>query len=135
DEMLDLVPRAVCNSRGNHAAVGMANENDIAQILKLKHPQYILNMGFKIYVTMREMRAFAEASVCRGKHFVSPHGHERPQLFPCPASLPTAMCYKKNGQRTHLHSEVLSWPITHYGLGIMRRLDAKARLGQKRTSH
>jgi hypothetical protein len=59
-------------------------------------------MGFKIYATMREMRAFAEASVCRGKHFVSPHGHERPHLFLCPASLPTARCYKKNGQRTHL---------------------------------
>src|SRR5262249_34032399 len=109
DEMFDLVPRAVCNSRGAHAAVGMADENDIPKILKPKHRQYILNMGFKIYVTMREMRAFAEASVCRGKQFVPPHGHERPHLFPCPASLPTAGCHKKNGQRIHLQSEVLSY--------------------------
>jgi hypothetical protein len=80
----------------------MADESDIAQILKLKHRQNILNIDFKIYVTMREMRAFAEASVCRGKHFVSLRGHERPHLFPCPASLPTAVCYKKNGQRSYL---------------------------------
>src|SRR5262245_29250265 len=52
----------------------MADESDIAQILKLKHRQNILNIDFKIYVTVREMRAFAEASVCRGKHFVSLRG-------------------------------------------------------------
>src|SRR5262249_7486480 len=85
DEMLDLVPRAVGTSRRDHAAVGMADENDIAQILELKRCQNILNMGFKIDVTMREMGAFAEASVCRSKHFVSPRGHEGPQLFPRPA--------------------------------------------------
>jgi hypothetical protein len=94
-----MISGAVRDARGDHAAVRVADEDDVAQILVLEHRQYILNMGFKVYVAIREMRPFAEAGECRCEKFVPPRGHERPHLFPRPASSPTAMGHEINGQR------------------------------------
>jgi hypothetical protein len=121
DHMLDLFPGAVRDACGDHAAVGLADEDDIAQILVLEHRQYILNMGLKVYVAMREMRPFAEACECRRKKFVPPRGHERPHLFPRPASSPTAMGHEKNGQRILLRrSSNLHVAGVHFTWSIVR---------------
>ena len=55
------VTHTICNYRHDCRAVTMSHQNDIAQILILKHIHHILNVSLKPHFTGQEMSKLATA--------------------------------------------------------------------------
>ena len=61
DQLLDLVARTVGDAGGDHAAIAVADQHDVAQILVLDDVQHVLDMRIQIDRRVGQMRALAEA--------------------------------------------------------------------------
>jgi len=84
----DAGSRAVGDAGRNHAAIGMADQADMGQILERQHAENIRDMRVEIDVGPRQVPALAEAGKSRRDQPVPARGHQRVHLLPGPAGAP-----------------------------------------------
>ena len=65
DELGDARARAVGDAGRDHAAIGMADQIDVAQVLEFQHAEDIGDVGLEIDVGPRQMGALAEPGIGR----------------------------------------------------------------------
>ena len=65
DQLRDAVPRAVGDAGRDHAAIAVADQRDVAQILVLDDVENVLDVGFEIDRRIGQMLALAETGVAR----------------------------------------------------------------------
>src|SRR4029077_18551449 len=87
----DFVWHSVGDAADHHAAIGMADQNDIRQILFIDNADYVLNMRVEIDRTAEEVLALADSCQSWGKNFVSHLAQSGRQLSPHHAPGPAAM--------------------------------------------
>ena len=80
---------AIGRAGDHHAAVAMADEDDVAQIFHLEERDDVGDMGVEVDVRPRQVRAFAEAGERRGENLVSLQ--QGTDEAPAPAAVPGAV--------------------------------------------
>ena len=106
NQLRDPVARAVGHAGGKHAAIAVADQHDVAQILILDDVQHVLDMRIEIDGRMGQMRALAEARVARGDQPMPGRLHQRVHLLPGPARGPRAVTDEKGFRRSCAHRAV-----------------------------
>jgi hypothetical protein len=91
DKRIDTVGHPVGQSRYDHAAIRMADENNVADFLGLDATRDVANVGFEGNVFILLMSAFADARVGRCENLV-PHLAKRCRgVTVAPAAVPSAV--------------------------------------------
>ena len=62
---LDARARLVGDAGRDHAAIGMAQQNDVLQVLELQNVQNVLDVRRQVDVGPRQMGALAKARIAR----------------------------------------------------------------------
>ena len=63
DQVGDPVSGAVCNTRGDHTAVAVPDQDHVTQVLKFQYVQDIGDVGVEVDARMRQVRALTNAGV------------------------------------------------------------------------
>ncbi len=79
------------DTRNDHAAIGMADENDILEILPFDVVDDIKHMGVGNDVGRREMAALAKAGQRRRRHIMTTATKRQLKRAPAPAAMPCTM--------------------------------------------
>src|SRR5216683_4759131 len=91
DERGNLLRHAVGYATDHHAAIGIADENDIGQILLVDNADHVLNMRVEIDLTVEEVLALADTGQRRSVYFMPRLAQPWRQLPPNHAPSPGAM--------------------------------------------
>src|SRR5204863_63307 len=94
---------ALRDSRDHHAAVAMADEDHVPQVLELEHRDDILHMRVQVGVGARQVRALADAGERWREHLVAGRAQQWDDLPPAPAAVPAAV------DKDEGHSAIISW--------------------------
>ncbi len=87
--------RAVGNTRCDHPAVAVPDENQVAQPLAGDHREHVADRGLEVHERVDQVRALAEAGVGRREHLVAPCAEGGADLPPRPAAGPRAVADEK----------------------------------------
>src|SRR4051794_41285231 len=103
DELPDLVARAVRNPCCTHAAIAVADQDDVAQVLILDDVQHIGDMRLEVDRGNGEMRALAESGIAWRHQAMAGLTHQGMHLLPGPAGRPRAVTDQEGfgGRRIH----------------------------------
>ena len=88
DQLRDAIAGAIGDAGRDHAAIAVAEQHDVAQILELDDVDHILDMGVEIDRRIHQMHALAKSGVGRRDQPMAGRLHQRMHLLPRPAATP-----------------------------------------------
>jgi hypothetical protein len=57
DELNDALARSICDARGDHATIAMADQHNVSQIFEFEDADNVLDVSFEVVFWSRQMRA------------------------------------------------------------------------------
>jgi hypothetical protein len=98
----DPLGGAVGDDGRDHAAVAVADQHHVAQVLEVQHGQDVGDMRLEVELGTCEVAALAEAGVGRREELVTSLAQQRAHLLPGPARRPGAVRHEKSRHRIRL---------------------------------
>src|SRR5262249_10855521 len=65
DELNDALARSICDARGDHATIAMADQHNVSQIFEFEDADNVLDVSFEVVFWSRQMRALAQSRIAR----------------------------------------------------------------------
>ena len=91
DDALDAVGHAIGHAGDDHAAVAVADEDDVVQIFPEDDVDDVLNVRVEVNVRAAEVGMFAEPGERRAINDVAVGGEQIVHVFPIPTAAPCAV--------------------------------------------
>jgi hypothetical protein len=88
NQLRNAVPRAVGHAGCDHAAIAVADQDDVPQVFISDDVEDVLNVRFEIDRRVSQMLAFANTGLGRRDQAMPGCSHQRVHLFPCPSGRP-----------------------------------------------
>ena len=76
----------------HHAAVGVAEQGDVLQVLAIEHRGHVVDVRGEVDFVVGEMGPLAQARVGRREELMAGRGEQRPHLLPRPGGRPRTVC-------------------------------------------
>src|SRR5262249_27240693 len=91
DELAHPVASAYCHAADDQPGVGVADENHVAELLGLEHPDDVLHVSLEVDLGTGEVGTLAEPRQRRGVHLVRGVTEQPRDTEPAPPTVPCAV--------------------------------------------